>query len=38
QFPAVLFAAALGFSKEEFFEVPEDARETLEKAPDVNFG
>ncbi|HOO82394.1 MAG TPA: LemA family protein [Alphaproteobacteria bacterium] len=37
QFPAVLFAGMFGFSKEEFFEVPEDARETLEKAPDVSF-
>ncbi|MEZ5815352.1 MAG: LemA family protein [Alphaproteobacteria bacterium] len=37
QFPAVLFAAVLGFSKEEFFEIDESARETLEKAPDVNF-
>lgn len=38
QFPAVLFAAMLGFKKEEFFEVPEADRETMEKAPDVNFG
>ena len=38
QFPAVLFAAALGFGKEEFFEIPEESRETLEKAPEVNFG
>ncbi|MEM7650616.1 MAG: LemA family protein [Pseudomonadota bacterium] len=38
QFPAVLFAGALGFRKEEFFEIPEGDRETLEKAPDVNFG
>ena len=38
QFPAVLFAAMLGFGKEEFFEVPEETRETLEQAPDVNFG
>jgi LemA protein len=37
QFPAVLFATALGFSKEEFFEIDESARETLEKAPDVKF-
>ena len=35
QFPAVLFAAALGFKKEEFFELPEESREELEKAPDV---
>ena len=38
QFPAVLFAAMMGFSKEEFFEVPEEDRETLEKAPEVKFG
>ena len=38
QFPAVLFAGALGFKKEEFFEVPEEQREDLEKAPDVKFG
>ncbi|MCB1651661.1 MAG: LemA family protein [Alphaproteobacteria bacterium] len=38
QFPAVLFAAALGFKKEEFFEIPEKDRETMDKAPDVKFG
>jgi len=38
QFPAVLFAAMLGFGKEEFFEIDEEDRETLEKAPDVKFG
>jgi len=38
QFPAVLFAAALGFQKEEFFEIPEESREELETAPDVKFG
>ncbi len=38
QFPAVLFAATLGFGKEEFFEIDEADRETLEKAPDVKFG
>jgi len=37
QFPAVLFAAMLGFGKEEFFEIPEEAREQLEQAPEVNF-
>lgn len=36
QFPAVLFAGTLGFSKEEFFEIPDEDRETLEKAPDVD--
>lgn len=38
QFPAVLFAGALGFGKQPFFEVDEGARATLEKAPDVSFG
>lgn len=38
QFPAVLFAGALGFKKEEFFEVSEADRATLDKAPDVKFG
>lgn len=37
QFPAVIFAGALGFSKEEFFEIPEESREKLETAPDVKF-
>jgi LemA protein len=38
QFPAVLFAAQFGFKKEEFFEVTDTDRATLEKAPDVKFG
>ncbi len=38
QFPAVLFAAMLGFKKEEFFEIPDDQREALEKPPEVHFG
>lgn len=38
QFPAVLFAGALGFKKEDFFEIPEESRAALEKAPDVKFG
>lgn len=37
QFPAVLIAAKFGFSKEEFFEIPEDARAAHDKAPDVQF-
>ncbi|MDB2682789.1 LemA family protein [Alphaproteobacteria bacterium] len=37
QFPAVLFAAMFGFQKEEFFEIPEESRETLDKAPEVKF-
>lgn len=38
QFPAVLFAALLGFHKEEFFEVPEADRAVYDKAPQVKFG
>jgi len=38
QFPAVLFAAMLGFKKEEFFEIPDEQREVLEKPPEVHFG
>lgn len=38
QFPAVLFAAMLGFHKEEFFELPEESRAAVDKAPDVKFG
>jgi LemA protein len=38
QFPAVLFAAMLGFKKEEFFEIPQEARATMDKAPGVKFG
>ena len=37
-FAAVLFAAMLGFKKEEFFELSEEDRETHEKAPEVSFG
>jgi len=37
QFPAILFAAMFGFKKEEFFEIPEEDRETLDKAPNVKF-
>lgn len=38
QFPAVLIAGPLGFSKEEFFELPEEQRTEIEQAPDVQFG
>ncbi|MCE7886446.1 MAG: LemA family protein [Alphaproteobacteria bacterium PRO2] len=38
QFPAILFAALLGFKKEEFFEIPDIDREAHNKAPDVKFG
>jgi LemA protein len=36
QFPAALFAAALGFSPKEFFELGED-RKTMMEAPQVKF-
>jgi LemA protein len=36
QFPAALFAAMLGFSQKEFFDLGED-RKTLEQAPQVKF-
>lgn len=38
QFPANLIAGNFGFKAEEFYEVDEDRREELEKAPDVKFG
>jgi LemA protein len=38
QFPAVVFAGMFGFHKEEFFEVPQDQRADLDKAPAVKFG
>jgi LemA protein len=37
QFPAVLFARALGFSPEEFFEIGEGERAQVETAPQVRF-
>jgi LemA protein len=36
QFPAALFAAALGFSRREFFDLGESRRQ-LEQAPSVKF-
>ncbi len=38
QFPANLIAGRLGFQKSEFYEVEEEEREVMEKAPDVSFG
>jgi LemA protein len=38
QFPAVLFAGALGFKQEEFFEIHENLRAQAEQAPAVKFG
>ena len=36
QFPAVLFAASMGFSQHQFFDVGEE-RKTLDQAPQVKF-
>ena len=36
QFPAALFAAALGFSQKEFFDLGED-RKTVSEVPSVKF-
>ena len=36
QFPAVLFAGAMGFATREFFDVGDD-RATMDKAPEVKF-
>lgn len=38
QFPANLIAGHFGFTKEEFYEVEEEERDMMEKAPDVKFG
>lgn len=38
QFPANLVAKQFGFKKEEFYEVSEEERDVMEKAPDVKFG
>lgn len=37
QFPAVLFASTFGFKKEEFFEIAEDQRAVMDKAPEIKF-
>src|SRR5258706_4583929 len=37
QFPAALFAASLGFSQKEFFDVGAEERKVLEQAPQVKF-
>lgn len=37
QFPAVLFAGALGFQQRTYFEVPEAERPAVEAAPQVKF-
>lgn len=38
QFPAVLFAGAMGFGHKVFFDVGEEHRATLDKPPQVKFG
>ena len=38
QFPANLIAGTFGFREEEFFEVSEEEKEAIQKAPSVNFG
>ncbi len=38
QFPANLIAAQFGFKSEEFFEVSDEEKQAIEKAPDINFG
>ena len=38
QFPSNLIAKHFGFEKGEFYEVEEQEREVMEKAPDVSFG
>lgn len=37
QFPAVLFAGAMGFSRRTFFELPEATRADYDKPPEVAF-
>jgi LemA protein len=37
-FPAVLFAGALGFANQDFWEVDADQRGSLQSAPNVSFG
>lgn len=38
QFPANLIAGHFNFKEEEFYEVEEEERDVMEKAPDVKFG
>ncbi len=37
QFPSNLIAGPFGFKKEEFYEISEEERDVMEKAPDVKF-
>lgn len=36
-FPANLFARMFGFSRQPMFEIPQESRAAMEKAPEVNF-
>lgn len=38
QFPSNLVAKPFGFKKEEFYEISEEERDVMEKAPEVKFG
>lgn len=38
QFPANLIAKNFGFTEEEFFEVSDEEKELIDKAPDIKFG
>ena len=37
QFPANIFAGMFGFSEEPFFEIEENIKDAVNKAPDVKF-
>ena len=37
QFPSNLIAKPFGFKKEEFYEISEQERDVMEKAPEVKF-
>ena len=37
RFPAVLFAGMFGFHQEPMFEIPQEERATVQKAPEVKF-
>ena len=38
QFPSNIVANVFGFNKEEFYEISEEERDVMEKAPEVKFG
>ena len=37
QFPSNVIASMMSFKQEEFFDVPDSQRETIEKAPEIKF-